>query len=96
MAKDKKKKPESARAARAKNIPAPDVMQKRMGKFLASDGDRLVSKSKLKAMAKAVDPKIRMDNRVHAAAIKEVAKMVLKAMRRTYDNKRGTIRPSDL
>ena len=81
---------------RARKIPPPEVMQKRMAKFLTEKGDRLVGKSTLKALAKAIDPKIRIDSRTHVALVHAVAKLMLKAMRRTYDNKRGTIRPSDL
>lgn len=92
----KTKKDEAPTTVRGKKVPPLNVMQKRMDKFLTEEGDRLVSKSKLKALAKAMDSKIRVDSRTHATLLKTVARMVLKAMRRVYDNKRGTIRPSDI
>ncbi len=92
MAKSKEKStPKQKRQA-----PEGDVMRKRLRKFLTEDGGRLVSKSKLKALAKSMDPKMRMDARVHDAAVKAMGLMIMKAMQRVYDNKRGTIRPSDL
>ena len=57
---------------------------------------RLVAASKIKELAKALDPDIRVDSKVHFAMLKEVGRVMIRAIGRTYDNKRSTIRPTDI
>lgn len=79
--------------------PTPKQMQKSLKKFMTDEDNnphRLVSAAKLKELAKAMDPDIRMDKQVHVALCREIAGVVKKAMLRCYDNKRSTIRPTDL
>ena len=79
--------------------PTPKAMQKSLKQFMTDEDNnphRLVSATKLKELAKAMDPDIRMDKQVHLAVCREVSIIVKKAMLRCYDNKRSTIRPADL
>ncbi len=79
--------------------PTAKAMQKSLKQFMTNDDNnphRLVSAAKLKELAKALDPDIRMDKQVHLAVCREVSIIVKKAMLRCYDNKRSTIRPADL
>lgn len=57
---------------------------------------RLVSASKLAELAKAMDPDIRGAKKIQAKLVREVALMLKKAMMRCYDNKRATLRDSDI
>jgi len=59
-------------------------------------GTRLVSVAKLRELSKALDPEIRMDAQVHTAFCREVGRLLINAMRRTWDNKRVTIRGLDV
>ncbi len=59
-------------------------------------GKRLVNAAKLKELSKAIDPEIRMNEKVHTAFCREVGRVLINAMRRTWDNKRVTIRGSDV
>jgi len=59
-------------------------------------GKRLVNDSKLKELSKALDPEIRMDSKVHTAMCREIGRVLIKAMLRTWDNKRVTVRGSDV
>ena len=59
-------------------------------------GKRLISVAKLKELSKAIDPEIRMDAQVHTAFCRELGRVLINAMRRTWDNKRITIRGSDV
>lgn len=61
-----------------------------------NNAHRFVSQTKLKEMMKAIDPDIRMDKKVHLAACRELGLQVIKGMARCYDNKRVTVRASDL
>lgn len=75
------------------------LLNNRKKEFLTdeeSNAHRLVSQSKLKELAKTIDPEIRMDKKVHGAMVKLVAQTMVKAITRCYDNKRKTIRPSDV
>lgn len=82
-----------------KSKPKLKVMNQRKKDYIAdaeNGAHRLVSASKLKELAKTIDPNIRMDKKVHRAMVNQVASIIVKAISRCYDNKRGTIRPSDL
>jgi hypothetical protein len=85
--------------AKKKDRPKLKMMNQRKKDFMADPENnihRLVSASKLKEFAKTIDPDIRMDKKVHRALVAQVANMIVKAISRCYDNKRGTIRPSDI
>jgi len=79
--------------------PTPKAMQKALKTWMTNEENnshRLVGASKIKELAKAMDPKIRLDTELQAAVCRKVATMIKEAMKRCYDNKRSTIRPSDL
>lgn len=87
----------------AKQHPSAKQMMQGFKKwFGAPDSDtrknarKIITASKLRDMIKAMDPEGRVQADVHDAICTEVAEMVRKAFLRAYDNKRTTIRPSDL
>lgn len=82
-----------------KDHPSGKQLRKALKNYMTDEDNsphRLVSNAKLKELAKTLDPSIRVDKELHFAVCKLVAKRLVEAMERTYDNKRGTIRPSDL
>lgn len=79
--------------------PDAKTMQKRLKAWMADEDNkasRIIGASKLMEMAKAMDPDIRGVKGVHTTLVREVAKAVKKAMLRCYDNKRTTLRPTDI
>jgi len=82
-----------------KEKPSAEKMQKLLDAWMSNEDNnlqRLISATKLKEIARAMDPDIRLDAGTHGALCREVALLLMKALQRCYDNKRLTIRPLDL
>lgn len=89
--------------AEAKEHPTPRQMSQGLNEWWGEEDSeerknarKLITATKLKELLKALDPNGRMQADVHDAICKDVAKVLKKALMRAYDNKRMTIRPSDL
>lgn len=84
--------------AKAKTQPSKKQMNQALKGWLTDEENnphRLVSLSKFKALAKEIDPSIRLDKKAHAEVCKMLGRALVRAIERTYDNKRSTIRSSD-
>ena len=72
-------------------------MIKNFGEFMGSDAcSRLIGKSTLKELVKAVNEDLRIDATLQAALVQEVGPIVFKAIQRCYGNNRKTVKPVDL
>ncbi|KKM81092.1 hypothetical protein LCGC14_1333210 [marine sediment metagenome] len=83
----------------SKEKPTAKQMQQSLKAWMTDEDNkphRLISASKIKDLAKAMDPDIRMPKDLHVALCREIAMTLKKAMLRCYDNKRATLRPLDL
>ena len=72
-------------------------MIKNFGTFMESDAcSRLVGKSTLKELIKAVNPDLRSDATLQAAVVQQVGPIVFKAIQRCLGNNRKTVKPVDM
>lgn len=97
------KQRKAARAAERRSKmadkPTPKEMTQALKTWLQDEDNkpqRLISGTKFKELAKAIDPDIRFTADFHGVLCREVGLMIKKAMQRCYDNKRATLRPLDL
>lgn len=72
----------------------PAKMKKAAQQYFEEHGSRLVSKSNVKGLISAMG--LRMDGEFPAEVAKKIVQDIFKAAMRSIDNKRSTIRPSDL
>jgi hypothetical protein len=72
----------------------PAKMKKAAAKYFETDGARLVSKSKVKGLCAAMG--LRMDGTLPDELAKIMVQTIFKGAMRAVDNKRSTVKPSDL
>lgn len=93
------KQPQPQEKQQMSDKPDAKTMQKRLKQWMTDEDNkphRLINAAKLVEVAKAMDPDIRGTKGIHTALVREVALTIKKAMLRCYDNKRATLRDSDL
>jgi len=72
----------------------PEKMRTAAMKFFADEGEKLITKSKLKELIAAMG--LRMDGELPSFLAKKLTQDLYKSAMRTLANKRSTMRPEDL